>query len=150
MGRREDLRVSFAPDQGILQYGDIVSVRLDAEGIDEKTCQALRRPASWLPDRPVKFVLRWPYVPPVLLRITFIDRSPESSFAFTLERQSPDVYEELVMSIALHAGLQMRAVEGMHCHGVKLADQLDVRNLQNGDTVAVSLLKGSLLRHDAP
>ena len=138
--RVTQLRFTFMPtrDEGsCLQPGDTVLVQLRHHSV--KVCASVfEKPADFIPAQPFRFNI--PVTSPISeLHVTFVGHSPATGFSLALERHSANTVQELQMAIAVRAAIGLDHIVSMACSGVALQSSLDVAELQEDDTVTVTL-----------
>lgn len=95
---------------------------------------------EWLSTN--RFVFQIPECDPVEGLVVKFKLSPNSSFQFTLQRETADFAAELKSAIATYAAINIRDIKAIACDGVDLCDRYEVANLHSGDVLDVTLAAG--------
>lgn len=135
-----DLTLTFFPTQNkdCIKPGDEITVTFHRDAVTEQLDDPMSR---WLPTQPVVFSI--PEFDPVSdLIVNFVD-FPNSSFQFTLQRETADFATELKCAIATYASINIRDIASIECNGVDLFDRYEVSNLEDGDELDVQLVDGA-------
>lgn len=103
----------------------------DAGAVDSNT---------WLPTEP--FIFQLPPCHPVDRLVVNFKNSPNSSFQFTLQRETADFAAELKSAIAMYASINIRDIQSIDCNLVDLSDGYEVANLERGDVLNVTVAAG--------
>jgi large subunit ribosomal protein L40e len=139
---REDLRLSFIPsceESEALGPGDTVYLRLLSQHFHFPSNQF----DPHVPSTPFRFVIA-NSSPLSDLSIAFVDQPSSTKFSLRLERLSRDLLNELMVAIAVRAGIPLQAIASLMCHGVELETRHDVAQLEEGDVIRVTLKPGTV------